>query len=62
MDASRLPAALALLDTTGARDFAVSAAEAHYAAGMAAIEQALGQKTTSSKLRAVAEWLLQRNA
>ena len=62
VDAGKLPAALALLDAADARAFAVSAAEAHYAAGMAALEQALGQKAASSQLRAVAEWLLQRNA
>jgi geranylgeranyl diphosphate synthase type I len=60
--ASSLPAALALLDATDARAFAVAAAEAHYAMGMAALEQALGPKTAASRLRAIAEWLLQRNA
>ncbi len=62
VDAGRLPEALALLDAAGARDFAVAAAEAHYAAGMAALEQALGAQMGSSQLRAVAEWLLQRSA
>ncbi len=62
VDASKLTAALALLDKAGARAYTVAAAEAHYAAGMAALEQALGEKTASSQLRAVAEWLLQRNA
>ena len=62
VDAGKLPAALALLDAADARTFAVASAEAHYAIGMAALEQALGTKTEASGLRAVAEWLLQRNA
>jgi geranylgeranyl diphosphate synthase, type I len=62
VDAGKLPAALALLDAADARTFAAATAEAHYAIGMAALEQALGTKTAASRLRAVAEWLLQRNA
>jgi geranylgeranyl diphosphate synthase type I len=59
--ADRLPEALALLDQAGARGYAIAAAERHYAAGMAAIAEALGAQATGSGLRAVAEWLLQRN-
>jgi geranylgeranyl pyrophosphate synthase len=62
VNAGKLPAALALLDAADARAFAITAAEAHYATGMAALDQALGPQTASSRLRAVAEWLLQRNA
>jgi geranylgeranyl diphosphate synthase type I len=62
MDPSQLPAALALLDMAGSRQYAVAAAESHYAAGMAALEEALGAEPASNGLRAVAEWLLQRNA
>ncbi len=62
VDAGKLPAALALLDAADARTFAVASAETHYAMGMAALEQALGAETAASRLRAVAEWLLQRNA
>ena len=46
----------------GRAQYAVAAAESHYAAGMAALEEALGGRTASNGLRAVAEWLLQRNA
>jgi geranylgeranyl diphosphate synthase, type I len=58
---SQLPAALALLDMSGARDYAVAVAETHYAAGTLALEMALGDKTASSRLSAVAGWLLQRS-
>ncbi|MFN8469916.1 MAG: polyprenyl synthetase family protein, partial [Caldilineaceae bacterium] len=47
VDAGSLPAALALLDAADARTFAVAAAEAHYAMGMVALEQALGAKTAA---------------
>jgi geranylgeranyl diphosphate synthase type I len=62
LDSSQLPAALALLDMVGSRTYALAAAESHYTAGMAALVQALGENAVSSPLRAVAEWLLQRNA
>jgi geranylgeranyl diphosphate synthase type I len=57
----QLPAALDLLAQSGARAAATAAAEAHFAAGMEALEAALGERSRSSRLAAVAEWLLQRN-
>lgn len=54
----QLPLALALLAKSGAREAATTAAQAHYAAGMAALDGALG---AGSRLAAVAEWLLQRD-
>lgn len=58
---AQLPAALELLDKSGARLTATAAAESHYAAGMAALDEALGVEASTSTLAAVAGWLLQRN-
>jgi geranylgeranyl diphosphate synthase type I len=62
MGPARLPEALALLDQAGAQGYAAAAAERHHAAGMAALEEALGAAAAGSRLRAVAEWLLGRSA
>jgi geranylgeranyl diphosphate synthase type I len=56
-----LPSALRLLSAAGSREHATAMAQAHYAAGMAALDEALGLDAPASELRAVAEWLLQRN-
>jgi geranylgeranyl diphosphate synthase type I len=58
---AQLLAALDLLAQAGAREAATFAAEAHYARGMAALEEGLDGRVASSKLAALAEWLLQRN-
>lgn len=57
----QLPAALELLEQSTARTTALAAAESHYAAGMAALDSALGADSRSGMLAAVAEWLLARN-
>lgn len=58
---AQLDTALKLLAQSGACEAATAAAEAHTAAGMAALEEALGPSSSDSKLAALAEWLLQRN-
>ena len=56
--AAQLPAALALLDQSDAHSTATAAAESHFAAGMAALDEALGAGSRASTLAAVADWLL----
>ncbi len=58
--AAQLPAALALLDQSDAHSTATAAAESHFAAGMAALDEALGAGSRASTLAAVADWLLKR--
>jgi geranylgeranyl diphosphate synthase type I len=58
---AHLPEALDLLAQSGARQAASFAAEAHYARGLAALEEGLGDSAGTGRLAAVAEWLLQRN-
>ena len=57
----QLPVALELLARASAREAATTAANAHYAQGMAALDAALGPESRTSALAAVADWLLQRN-
>jgi geranylgeranyl diphosphate synthase type I len=56
-----LPSALRLLAQAGSQEYATAMAQTHYTAGMVALDEALGPSAPGSGLRAVAEWLLQRN-
>ncbi len=58
----RLHGALQLLQEAGSQAYAAAAAQAHFATAMAALDEGLGNQAQASRLRAVAEWLLQRNA
>ncbi len=62
MDAARLPQALALLTQAEAQAYAADAANTHFAQAMNALEAALGSQAAASRLAAVAEWLLARQA
>jgi len=57
---AQLPAALDLLAQSGARAAATAAAESHYAAGIAALDRALGPHSRGSLLAGLAEWLIGR--
>jgi hypothetical protein len=57
-----LPEALTLLDQADARGHAEAAAERHHREGMNALDEALVGTASSSRLRAIAEWLLGRSA
>jgi geranylgeranyl pyrophosphate synthase len=62
MTPERLLAALQLLQEAQSQRYVVGEAEAHFAAALAALDEGLGDQAQASRLRAVAEWLLKRNA
>lgn len=59
-DASQLPAALALLDQAGAREFAETEMQRQHTAAVEALQLALGAGAADSALLALAEGLLHR--
>jgi geranylgeranyl diphosphate synthase type I len=62
MTPERLLAALQLLQEAQSQRYVVGEAEAHFAAALSALDEGLGDQAQASRLRAVAEWLLKRNA
>ncbi len=62
LDAADVPEALALLAAAGAYEYALQQMNSHYAAGLEALHDALGDNAESSLLWATAQWLMQRKA
>ena len=59
---ARLPQAMALLDEAGAREYAEAQMLAHHESGVAAIDDALGERASESAMRVLADSLLNRAA
>jgi geranylgeranyl diphosphate synthase type I len=62
LGAADLPAALELLAAAGSKAYATELMERYYAAGLAALHDALGERAAQSLLWATAQWLMQRQS
>lgn len=62
LGAEDMPEALALLAAAGSYNYALQQMNSHYAAGLEALRDALGDHVESSLLWATTQWLMQREA